>query len=96
VTTGGVRTASVSAANDPWRVDTDLTGSVTGTLANMAATVGQVTYRVSGDAARQSLLVTSPLRATVTLGDTITAAIDNDANGIAEGTLSIPWSFLLP
>ena len=96
VTAAGVRTARVSALNEPWPFDSGLQGVVSGSIADVTATIGQVTYRVQGNAARQALLVLSPLRATVTLGTEITAAVDNDANGIAERTLAIPWNWLLP
>jgi hypothetical protein len=93
-TVAGTRTTSVAAANETWTTPPGAQVTVNGTLANLAATVGQVTYRISGDAARQTIGITEPLRATVTLGTAITASIDNTGDGIADRTLTLPWSLL--
>jgi hypothetical protein len=92
----GVRTAAVTAAVGETLPSVDAT-VLSGTLDNLTLRFpAAVDWHISGTAARQTLQVTSPFVATLTLGSAITAVFADNRNGVGGQTETIPWSAFLP
>lgn len=69
--------------------------TLTGTLTAFTAQVQGIEFRIAGDQNRQTIAVNAPLRQTLTLGGSITAAVDANSDGIPELFETIPWSAFL-
>jgi hypothetical protein len=93
----GARTANVTAVVGAESLPSVDGTVLSGTLDNLTLRLpGAVDWHIAGTAARQTLQVTSPFGATLTLGSTITAVFDDNRDGVADRTVSIPWSDFLP
>lgn len=92
----GTRTASVTAAIGETLPNVEGT-VLSGTLDNLTLRLpGALDWRIAGTAARQTLQVTSPFGATLTLGSSITGVFDDNRDGVVDRTVTVPWGDFLP